>query len=77
MTWTGPENYRSNAVPKTQREKSIDYYVDCFQRRHYSERPSNEEIAGWCSKNISGNVKRPVRRAIEQAIRKAMDKEYA
>lgn len=52
----------------TDRERTIQEYVRHFERRHYPGKgPSQTEIQGWCTKNIS-HLERSLRREIERTI---------
>ncbi len=64
---------------KSQRQISIDYFVDAFLRRHYGpgidKAPDDAEIEGWCEKQ-TGHLHRPVRREIVRTIKVKMDAAY-
>ena len=63
----------------SQKEISIQYYVDCFLRRHYGpgvdNAPTDAEIEGWCEKNVT-NLHRPEYRRVVVRIKTQMDTDY-
>ena len=63
----------------SQKEISIQYYFDCFLRRHYGpgvdKAPADAEIEGWCGKNAT-NLHRPEFRRLVARLKKYFDEQY-